>query len=92
MLINIQGGVSLIFNYRSANYDERFFKSTFQGGQSRDLPDWVLGLPTSQVRKIVHNFRYTKSFMGLSANKTSYFSAQGCVKVFPGFAAVYQIN
>ena len=47
---------------------------------------------TSQVRKIVHNFCYTKSnFMRQSAKSFSYFSAQNCVNIFLGFTAVYQI-
>ena len=63
----------------------------YQGGQSRGLPGWIHGLKkvrnrTSQVRKNVYNFSYTKSnFMGYSANPPSYFSTQD------GFAAVFQI-
>ena len=48
---------------------------------------------TSQAKKLVHNFCYTKSnFMRLSANTPSSFSAHDCVEVSPGFAAVLQIT
>ena len=49
----------------------------YQGGQSRGLPGLKVRNRTSQVRKNVYNFRYTKSnFMGYSANSPSYFSTQ----------------
>ena len=48
---------------------------------------------TSQVRKIVHNFHYAKSIScGKCKKNPSYFSAHNCVKVSPGFAAVFQIT
>ena len=50
-------------------------------GQSRGLPDWV-------------NFRYmyTKSIFMRLRKKHSYFSAQDCVKVSPGFASVSRLS
>ena len=55
-------------------------------------PTWRTSNRTSQVRKIVHNFRYTESFSCDKVQRPLIFSAGDCVKVSPGFAAVFQIT
>ena len=63
-----------------------FSDACYQGGQSHGQHDWVHRFP-EPVKSFI-----TFVLLSQKCKKTSYFSAQDCVKVSPDFAVVSEIT
>ena len=66
-------------------------ESEFQGGQSRGQHDWVHGFP-EPVKSFITFVIQSQISHGKVQKPPSYFSAQDCAKVSPGFVVVFKIT
>ena len=62
-----------------------------QCGQSRGQDDWINDFP-EPVKSLITFVILSQILCGKVQNPPSYFSAQDCVQVSPGFAVVSQIT
>ena len=77
--------------FRNKPFTYKVFCPTFQCGQSRGQHDWVHEVP-EPVKSFITFLILSQISCGKVQKSPHIFSAEDCVKVFPGYALVSQIT